>query len=108
MRNCWPKKSTSSRPTYGLLNTGWSGGAYGTGKRMSLSVTRAIIDAIHSGQLAEQTFVRDPIFGLDVPQACPNVDAKILQPRATWASATQYDATAQKFVSSLPPELQEV
>lgn len=80
-----------------LLNTGWSGGAYGTGKRMSLGVTRAIIDAIHSGQLAQQPFARDPIFGLEVPQSCPNVDSKILQPRATWASAAQYDATAQKL-----------
>ncbi len=80
-----------------LLNTGWSGGAYGVGKRMSLGVTRAIIDAIHNGQLAQQTFVRDPIFGIDVPQACPGVEAKILQPRATWASGEQYDATAQKL-----------
>ena len=80
-----------------LLNTGWSGGAYGTGKRMSLKVTRAIIDAIHSGQLAAQTFERDATFGFDVPQACPGVDAKILQPRATWASSSQYDATAQKL-----------
>ncbi len=82
-----------------LLNTGWSGGSYGTGKRMSLGVTRAIIDAIHSGQLAKQTFVRDPIFGIDVPQACPGVDAKILQPKATWASPEQYDATAQKLAA---------
>ncbi len=80
-----------------LLNTGWSGGAYGTGKRMSLGTTRAIIDAIHNGQLAGQPFARDPIFGLDVPQACPNVDSQILQPRATWASQSQYDATAQKL-----------
>ena len=80
-----------------LLNTGWSGGAYGTGKRMSLGVTRAIIDAIHNGQLADQPFSRDAIFGIDVPQTCPGVDAKILQPRATWASGSQYDATAQKL-----------
>ncbi len=80
-----------------LLNTGWSGGAYGTGKRMSLGVTRAIIDAIHSGQLAEQPFERDPVFGIDVPVSCPNVDPKILQPKATWASASAYDATAEKL-----------
>lgn len=80
-----------------LLNTGWSGGSYGTGKRMSLGVTRAIIDAIHSGTLSQQPFARDPIFGLDVPQTCPGVDSKILQPRATWASESQYDATAQKL-----------
>ncbi len=80
-----------------LLNTGWSGGSYGTGKRMSLGVTRAIIDAIHNGQLAQQPFVRDPIFGVDVPQSCPGVESKILQPRSTWASTSQYDATAQKL-----------
>ncbi len=80
-----------------LLNTGWTGGAYGTGKRMSIAHTRAIIDAIHSGQLANQPMTRDPVFGIDVPHSCPGVPESILQPRSAWPSAEAYDATANKL-----------
>jgi phosphoenolpyruvate carboxykinase (ATP) len=80
-----------------LVNTGWSGGAYGTGKRMKLAYTRAIIDAIHSGELANAPTTRDPVFGLHMVTACPGVPCDILVPRETWADKTAYDATAKKL-----------
>jgi phosphoenolpyruvate carboxykinase (ATP) len=64
-----------------LVNTGWSGGAYGAGKRMKLANTRAIVDAIHSGALAGAKTVRDPVFGFNVATECPGVPGEILLPR---------------------------
>ena len=78
-----------------LVNTGWTGGAYGTGKRMSLPHTRAIIDAIHSGELADAELVTDPIFGFGIPSKCPGVPDHVLQPRRTWADPNAYDQTAR-------------
>ena len=78
-----------------LVNTGWSGGGPGTGKRMSLKYTRAILDAIHDGSLNKAQTVVDPIFGLHVPQSCANVPAEILTPRNTWADKAAYDAKAK-------------
>jgi phosphoenolpyruvate carboxykinase (ATP) len=80
-----------------LVNTGWSGGPYGTGKRMKLAYTRSIIDAIHSGALADAPTAPDPVFGLDVVTACPNVPPEILQPRQTWPDPSAFDATAKKL-----------
>ncbi len=79
-----------------LVNTGWSGGAYGVGSRIKLKYTRAIIDAIHSGALANVPTVDDPIFGFAVPQTCPDVPSEILTPRNTWADKTAYDEKAKK------------
>ncbi|MDF1666006.1 MAG: phosphoenolpyruvate carboxykinase (ATP), partial [Planctomycetota bacterium] len=81
-----------------LVNTGWSGGAYGVGKRMKLAYTRAIIDAIHSGELANVEFVTDPFFGLSIPKECPEVPTQLLDPKETWADKASYDKTAQKLV----------
>ncbi|MBL8868704.1 MAG: phosphoenolpyruvate carboxykinase (ATP) [Planctomycetaceae bacterium] len=80
-----------------LVNTGWSGGAYGTGSRMKLKITRAIIDAIHQGTLKNAPTLTDPTFGIAVPTACPNVDPGILIPRNTWKDPQAYDQTAQKL-----------
>jgi phosphoenolpyruvate carboxykinase (ATP) len=80
-----------------LVNTGWSGGAYGAGKRMKLANTRAILDAIHSGALAGAKTVRDPVFGFDVVTECPGVPGEILLPRESWVDQAAYDATAQKL-----------
>ena len=80
-----------------LVNTGWSGGAYGTGKRIKLANTRAIIDAIHSGALVTAKTQRDPVFGFSVVTECPNVPAEILIPRNVWADKAAYDATAKKL-----------
>src|SRR6185295_17433307 len=80
-----------------LVNTGWSGGGYGVGKRIKLSHTRAIIDAIHSGQLAQAKRQRHPVFGFEVVVECPNVSKEILWPRDTWADQAAYDRAAQKL-----------
>jgi phosphoenolpyruvate carboxykinase (ATP) len=78
-----------------LINTGWSGGAYGEGSRMSLPYTRAIIDAIHSGALSAVDMQADPIFGFEVPVSCPGVPQEILQPRNTWKDKEKFDRTAR-------------
>jgi phosphoenolpyruvate carboxykinase (ATP) len=78
-----------------LVNTGWSGGAYGQGSRMKLAITRAIIDAIHAGRLTSAPSKRDPIFGFDVLTACPGVPEEVLVPRNTWSDTLGYDTTAR-------------
>src|ERR1700736_3419998 len=74
-----------------LVNTGWSGGAYGTGKRIKLANTRAIIDAIHSGALVTAKTQRDPVFGFDVVTECPNVPAEILIPLNVGTDEAAFD-----------------
>jgi phosphoenolpyruvate carboxykinase (ATP) len=80
-----------------LVNTGWSGGAYGTGRRIKLGYTRAIVDAIHSGALAKAETRPDPIFGFDVVTQCPNVPNEILVPHNVWFDQAAYGATARKL-----------
>ena len=80
-----------------LVNTGWSGGAYGAGKRMKLANTRAILDAIHNGALTGAKTVRDPVFGFDVVTECPGVQREILLPRESWVDKAAFDVTAQKL-----------
>ena len=80
-----------------LVNTGWSGGAFGTGKRMKLAFTRAIIDAIHAGTLADAPTSPDPVFGFAVLTAVPGVPREILIPRDTWSDKSAFDATAAKL-----------
>lgn len=80
-----------------LVNTGWSGGAFGEGHRMSLQYTRAIIDAIHSGALVDAPTSLDPIFNLRMVTACPDVPSDVLIPRLTWADASRFDETARKL-----------
>ena len=77
-----------------LVNTGWAGGAAGTGSRIPLKYTRAIIDAIHSGELAKAATVEDPIFGLQVPTKCTGVPDEMLQPWKHWANAASYERVA--------------
>ncbi len=81
-----------------LVNTGWTGGAYGTGRRMPIKATRALLSAALDGSLAGVEFRRDPNFGFEVPVAVPGVDAGLLNPRGTWADPTAYDAQARKLV----------
>ena len=80
-----------------LVNTGWSGGGYGVGKRMKLSYTRAIIDAIHDGSLAKAATTEDPVFGLAVPTECNGVPSDVLTPKKTWANKEAFDASAKKL-----------
>jgi len=82
-----------------LVNTGWSGGGVGVGKRIKLAYTRAIIDAIHSGSLADAKTERDPFFGIDAISECPGVPNEILIPRKTWADARAYEGAAQRLAS---------
>ena len=81
-----------------LVNTGWTGGAYGVGSRMPINATRALLAAAMSGALDDADFRTDPHFGFAVPEAVEGVDAKILNPRDTWADAKAYDAQARKLV----------
>jgi phosphoenolpyruvate carboxykinase (ATP) len=78
-----------------LVNTGWTGGPYGVGKRMSIAHTRAIIDAIHSGALDAAETVTDPVFGVAVPTSCPGVPDAVLVPKNAWADKAAYDTQAQ-------------
>lgn len=80
-----------------LVNTGWSGGAYGVGKRIKLGFTRAIIDAIHSGALVTPKTQRDPVFGLNAVAECPGVPGEILIPRTAWADKSAYETAAKKL-----------
>ena len=80
-----------------LINTGWTGGAYGAGKRMSLPHTRAIVDAIHSGALDSVSTEVDSMFGFEIPTACPGVPTEVLFPRKTWADPKAFDETAKKL-----------
>jgi phosphoenolpyruvate carboxykinase (ATP) len=80
-----------------LVNTGWSGGAYGTGKRMKLGYTRAMVRAALDGSLATAQYATDPIFGLSIPQAVEGVPSDVLDPRATWSDGAAYDAQAKKL-----------
>ena len=80
-----------------LVNTGWSGGAYGTGERMKLRYTRAMITAALSGELDKVAYTEHPIFGVSYPATCPNVPSEILDPRSTWKDKAAYDQTAEKL-----------
>jgi phosphoenolpyruvate carboxykinase (ATP) len=91
------QKIRKQRSDVWLINTGWTGGPYGVGKRMTIAHTRAIIDAIHSGALRQVETTADPIFGLAIPVSCPSVPPEVLDPRKTWADAAAYDATAKKL-----------
>jgi len=80
-----------------LINTGWSGGAFGVGSRMSIAHTRAIVDAVLGGKLADVDYARDETFGLAVPTAVPGVPAEILVPQRTWKDKHAYEVTAAKL-----------
>ncbi len=80
--NCW------------LVNTGWTGGAYGVGERVKIAYTRAMVNAALSGQLDGVKFVPDPVFGVHIPTECPGVPAELLQPRNLWKDKALYDAKA--------------
>jgi len=80
-----------------LINTGWSGGPCGTGKRIAIPHTRAMVNAALDGKLDDQPSWTDPVFGLAVPNSVPDVPDQLLRPRTTWSDATAYDAQAQKL-----------
>ena len=81
--NCW------------LVNTGWTGGAYGTGERMKIGYTRSMVRAALSGGLDQIAAARHPLFGLAMPESCPDVPPEVLNPRNTWNDKQAYDLTAR-------------
>jgi len=91
------KKLAAGGANVWLVNTGWSGGPYGVGSRMKLAYTRAMVRGILDGTLASVPTTPDPVFGIHVPQSCPDVPQEILQPRNTWADKDAYDAQARKL-----------
>ena len=80
-----------------LVNTGWTGGAFGVGHRISLKNTRIIIDAILDGSIEDAEFIESNVFGFQVPQSVPNLDAHLLNPKNTWSDKDAYDANAEKL-----------
>jgi phosphoenolpyruvate carboxykinase (ATP) len=80
-----------------LVNTGWTGGAYGVGHRMKLAHTRAMVRAAVAGTLDAAPTKNDPVFGLAVPQEVPGVPNEVMNPRGTWTRGEEYDAQARKL-----------
>jgi len=80
-----------------LVNTGWSGGPYGIGKRINLEYTRKMVSAALKGELDKVEFTKDPIFNLNIPAFCPGVPSEILNPRNTWKDKEEYDKTAKRL-----------
>ena len=80
-----------------LVNSGWSGGAYGVGERMSIKTTRACIDAILSGGIHDAPMRTDEIFGFDVPTELPGIDSHLLDPKTTWPDHNAFDTQANKL-----------
>ena len=81
-----------------LVNTGWTGGAYGTGHRMPINHTRALLTAALDGDLAAAPVREDASFALHVPESCEGVPAEVLTPRETWSDKSAYDTTARDLV----------
>ena len=82
-----------------LVHTGWTGGPYGVGKRMKLSYTRAMVTAALNGELEKAEYEHDDLFNLDIPKACPNVPAEILNARNTWSDPAAYQESAEKLAA---------
>jgi phosphoenolpyruvate carboxykinase (ATP) len=98
------KKIDESGAKVWLINTGWSGGSYGTGERMKLKFTRAMITAALEGKLDNVEFKTHEVFGLSMPTSCPDVPTELLDPKSTWKDGSAYDAKAnelaEKFVAN--------
>ncbi|CCQ89241.1 Phosphoenolpyruvate carboxykinase (ATP) [Nitrospina gracilis 3/211] len=90
-----------------LVNTGWTGGPYGVGERMSIAHTRAMINAILDGKLSSVETRPDPIFGIHVPTSCPDVPAEVLNPRNTWKNPKAYDEKARELAAQFVENFKE-
>lgn len=90
-----------------LVNTGWTGGPYGVGERMSIKYTRSLLNSALQGNLTQVGFTVDPIFGLAVPDSCPDVPADILMPRNTWKDKAAYDRKAKELAQSFKEEFKQ-
>lgn len=98
------KKIEEHGVTCWLVNTGWVGGGYGVGKRISIKYTRALLNAVLNGELNKVTFNVDPVFGYEVPTSCPDVPAEVLDPSSSWSDKSAYEAgyreLAKRFVEN--------
>jgi phosphoenolpyruvate carboxykinase (ATP) len=83
--------------TVWLVNTGWTGGPYGVGSRMKLSYTRAMINAALSGELDNADYIKEPVFGVQMPTHVPNVPDEVLNPRNTWEDKAAFDEQIRKL-----------
>jgi phosphoenolpyruvate carboxykinase (ATP) len=90
-----------------LVNTGWTGGAYGTGHRMKLSYTRAMVHAAIDGKFKDSDFVVESAFGLSIPTSCPGVPAEVLNPRHTWNDKAAYDKQAADLASKFAENIKK-
>ena len=101
-----------------LLNTGWVGGPYGVGKRISIKHTRRLLNAALNGELKDVEYDRDPVFGFEVPKSCPGVPDDVLRPADSWPSKDDYDNkyrqlaarfvdNFKKYAAECPPEVRE-
>jgi phosphoenolpyruvate carboxykinase (ATP) len=90
-----------------LINTGWSGGKFGVGKRMSIRISRALVSAALNGLLDGVEFVTEPAFGLHIPLNCPDVPAEVLNPRNAWADKAAYDQTAADLAARFEANFQQ-
>jgi phosphoenolpyruvate carboxykinase (ATP) len=90
-----------------LINTGWSGGPYGTGSRMKIAHTRAMVRAALTGTLAQAKFYQDPVFGLHVPTSCPGVPEEVLNPRNTWKDKAAYDTRARDLAEKFKKNFEQ-
>jgi phosphoenolpyruvate carboxykinase (ATP) len=93
------KKMNQHKSSVWLVNTGWTGGPFGVGKRMAIKHTRAMVRAALTGKLDTAPKQADPIFGVLIPASCPDVPPEVLQPRNTWSDKAAYDAQAKKLAS---------
>lgn len=93
--NCW------------LVNTGWTGGAYGVGSRMKIKYTRAMLTAALEGKLDNVEYVKDPFFNLMIPQSCPDVPNEVLNPKNTWSDKKAYDEQAKKLANMFVENFKE-
>jgi phosphoenolpyruvate carboxykinase (ATP) len=89
-----------------LVNTGWSGGPYGQGRRMNIAQTRAMVAAALDGTLRSVPTRHDPVFNVEVPVSCPDVPNEVLDPRLTWADPVAYDVQAAKLAEMFQQNFQ--
>ncbi|MEP2774090.1 MAG: phosphoenolpyruvate carboxykinase (ATP) [Fulvivirga sp.] len=94
------KKMQEANVNVWLVNTGWSGGPYGVGSRMSLKITRSLITAALDGDLDDVSFIEHDVFGLMMPTTCPNVPEEVLSPRNTWDDKEAYDTKANALANA--------
>ncbi len=102
------KKIAEHKSACWLVNTGWTGGPFGIGKRMGIAHTRAALRAALSGALDNVETMREPVFGLEIPLTCPDVPSEFLIPRNTWSDKSAYDAMANELAGRFQKNFADV